>query len=112
MPPDVTISDFISTWQDFKALDSAAFRGALYQRLKILSFQVCSVLGSNINRIDKFSLLRQNLIRLTQKSFYMDGGKSHKEFIELGDEIVLSLREVMAVQLASRPAQKPVSQPR
>lgn len=110
MPPDVTISDFISTWQDFKALDSAAFRGALYQRLKILSFQVCSVLGSDINRINKFSLLRQNLIRLTQKSFHIDGGKSHREFIELGDEIVASLREVMAVQLAPRPTKRPASQ--
>lgn len=110
LPPGATISDFISTWEDFKALDSKAFHGALYHRLKILSFQVCSVLGRDINRMNKYSQLRQNLIRLTQKSFYLDGGKSHREFIELGDEIVAILTEVMTVQLASRPAQRPAGQ--
>src|SRR6266567_3383446 len=93
--PSVTIADFISTWVDFKALDSKAFHGSLYLRLKILSFQVCSVLGRDINRTNKFSQLRQNLIRLTQKSFYLDGGKSYREFMELGDEIVRSLRDVI-----------------
>jgi len=110
LPPDATISDFISTWEDFKALDSKAFHGALYHRLKILSFQVCSVLGRDINRMNKFSQLRQNLIRLTQKTFYLDGGKSLREFIELGDEIVAGLREAMTVQLEPRPAQKPAGQ--
>lgn len=110
LSPDATFSDFISTWEDFKALDSKAFHGALYHRLKILSFQVCSVLGRDVNRMNKFSQLRQNLIRLTQKRFYIDGGKSHREFFELGDEIVAGLREAMTVQLAPRPAEKPAGQ--
>lgn len=107
LPAEATISDFISTWQDFKALESKAFHGALYHRLKIQSFQVCSVLGRDFNRMNKHSQLRQNLIKLTQKSFYLDGGKSHREFIELGNEIVASLTEAMTVQLAPPLGDKP-----
>lgn len=92
--PNETISDFISTWDDFKALETKAFNGALYLRLKVLSFQVCSILGRDNNTRNKFAQLRQSLIRLTQKSFYFDGGKSQREFKELGDEIVAGLREV------------------
>jgi hypothetical protein len=93
LTPTQTVYDFISTWDDFNALDSKAFNGALYFRLKILSFQVCSVLGRDINRANKFSRLRKNLIRLTQKHFYLDGGQSYREFLELGDDIVENLRK-------------------
>lgn len=92
--PKGTISDFISTWEDFKALETKAFHGALYLRLKALSFQVCSILGRDNNTRNKFAQVRQNLILLTQKRFLFDGGISHQEFKKLGDEIVDALTDI------------------
>jgi hypothetical protein len=94
MSLDAAINNFVCSWVDFKSLDREAYHGALRTRLNVLSYQLYSLLTLKGETIKEVSVLRQNLVRLSQKTFMIDGGISIREYSELGDEIVTSLMQL------------------
>ena len=89
-----TLIAYLSAWSDFKLLGDEAFRGLHLYSMRTTCLGVYNKLCMNDHTANAYTELRTKLLKMAQKQFLLDGGRSRQEFLILGDEVTAQVQQL------------------
>ena len=101
----VELKRFCSAWNNFKNIREMQYGPELTNfqyNLEYISRAIENVASASegllpADIINEALEISRNLLVLSKKEFYLDGGKSYKEFLELGDRLLKSCESLLNV---------------